>query len=281
MPSNPFTPAFGVTPPLLVGRQDEIDDFRFALQEGIGAPERMTLLTGMRGTGKTVLLNAYEDVARIEGWLVVSETAEPGMIERLTNTGIPRLLPAIDSDPHEPRPDFRYRMNQLLDAIEPEAGVLISIDEIRGTDDFELLSHTVQHLRREERNVAFVGAGLPSSVQAVLSADRPTTYLRRADRRHLGMLEADEVRAALEVPILDTGRGIASDALDIAVEGTRGYPLMVQLVGFETWRASRDDDAITVEHAQQGVATAQRRIGGLVHEPALADLFPATSSSRG
>ncbi|WP_173024305.1 ATP-binding protein [Microbacterium oryzae] len=269
-----------MTPPLLVGRQDEIDDFRFALQEGIGAPERMTLLTGMRGTGKTVLLTAYEDVARSEGWLVISETAEPGMIDRLTKTAVPGLLAEIDEQ-HEPRPDFRYRMNQLLDAIEPEDGVLISIDEIRGTEDFELLSHTVQHLRREERNVAFVGAGLPSSVQTVLSADRPTTYLRRADRRHLGMLEADEVRAALEVPILDAGRGIASDALDIAVEGTRGYPLMVQLVGFETWQASRDDNEITAEHAQQGVATAQRRIGELVHEPALADLFPATSSSRG
>jgi hypothetical protein len=300
MPRNPFTPTFGVTPPLLVGRQDEIEDFRFALGEGIGAPERVTLLTGLRGTGKTVMLNAYEDVARSEGWLVLSETASTGMLDRLTNTGIPRLLRTIDPDQtrsrltgvtlsgfgaqrqvtelNEPRPDFRYRMNQLLDAIEPEVGVLISVDEVHRTDDFEVLSNTIQHLRREERNIAFVGAGLPSSMQAILSSDRPTTFLRRADRRHLDIVEADEVRTALEVPIADAGRSISPDALDIAVAGTRGYPFMIQLVGLETWRASQDIVEITSEHAQRGVERARRKIGQLVHEPALADLSPTDRS---
>lgn len=300
MEPNPFTPSFGVTPPLLVGRQDEVDDFRAALHEGVGALERVTLLTGLRGTGKTVMLNAYEDVAKSEGWLVLSETAGAGVLDRLTNTAIPELLRLIDPDQsrsrltgvtltgfgaqrqvtelNEPVPNFRYRMNQLLDAISPDVGVLVSIDEIHRTDDIELLGSTLQHLRREGRNVAFVGAGLPSSVRDMLSDGSHMTFLRRADRRHLGAVNSDDVRDALQVPVINAGRTISADALDIAGEGTQGYPFMIQLVGLEMWRTAGNGAHIELEHAQRAVAKARRRIGQLVHEPSLSDLSPIDRS---
>lgn len=63
---NPFTPTFGTSPPLLVGRDTDLDDFREGLRGGPGSPERATLVTGLCGTGKTVMLNAYEDVAGAE-----------------------------------------------------------------------------------------------------------------------------------------------------------------------------------------------------------------------
>jgi hypothetical protein len=293
MAVNPFTPTFGVTPPLLVGRHDEIDDFRGALEEGVGSPERVTLVTGLRGTGKTVMLNAYEDVARSEGWLIISETAGRGMLERITNTAIPELLRLVDPDQarsrvtgvgvagvsvqrqvtetNAPEPNFRYRMNQLLDAISVDTGVLITVDEIHRSDDMELLGSTIQHLRREGRNVAFVGAGLPRSVHELLSSERPTTFLRRADRRHLGAVRGEDVREALLVPIEEAGKRIDTDALSIAVEGTQGYPFMIQLVGREIWRASAGE-SITAAEAKRGIDRARRKIGQLVHEPALADL---------
>ncbi|MDN5794791.1 MAG: ATP-binding protein [Intrasporangium sp.] len=67
---NPFTPTFGTSPPLLVGRDGDLEDFLEGLRGGPGAPERATLVTGLRGTGKTVMLNAYEDPspARRVGW---------------------------------------------------------------------------------------------------------------------------------------------------------------------------------------------------------------------
>ena len=75
---NPFTASFGVSPPLLVGRDAILAEFSAALADGPGASGRATLYTGARGSGKTVMLNAAEDLARAEGWLVVSETASPG-----------------------------------------------------------------------------------------------------------------------------------------------------------------------------------------------------------
>ena len=64
---NPFTPSFGVSPPLLVGREEPLERFSEALEDGPGSPGRATVYTGARGTGKTVLLNAVEDLAREEG----------------------------------------------------------------------------------------------------------------------------------------------------------------------------------------------------------------------
>lgn len=40
MVPSPFTPSFGVSPPVLVGRDEQIDTFRDALNAGVGDPGR-------------------------------------------------------------------------------------------------------------------------------------------------------------------------------------------------------------------------------------------------
>src|SRR5215218_1220072 len=93
MAVNPFTPTFGAPPPLLVGRRDVLDSFEDSLAEGPGSPGYVTLYTGGRGVGETVMLNAAEDIARASGFIVISETATAGFVERLTSTHLPKLLP--------------------------------------------------------------------------------------------------------------------------------------------------------------------------------------------
>jgi hypothetical protein len=55
---NPFKPSFGVSPPLLVGRDEILDLFVEGLEDGPGSQARATIYTGLRGVGKTVVLNA-------------------------------------------------------------------------------------------------------------------------------------------------------------------------------------------------------------------------------
>src|ERR1700712_5369877 len=93
---NPFHASFGVSPPLLVGREAVLESFVEALEDGPGSSGRATLYTGARGTGKTVMLNAVEELARRQGWLVISETATPGFIERMTGQQLPRMLRDFD-----------------------------------------------------------------------------------------------------------------------------------------------------------------------------------------
>ncbi len=66
---NPFRPGAGHTPPYLAGRQDERKEFlRLLTQERI--LENM-VLTGLRGVGKTVLLETFKPEAINQGWLWV------------------------------------------------------------------------------------------------------------------------------------------------------------------------------------------------------------------
>ncbi|MDR1237099.1 MAG: ATP-binding protein, partial [Propionibacteriaceae bacterium] len=71
MVQNPFTPTFGVTPPMLAGREEELAAVAQALHSGPGHPARAAFFTGARGTGKTVLLNAVEELASDAGWTVI------------------------------------------------------------------------------------------------------------------------------------------------------------------------------------------------------------------
>ena len=77
---NPFAPGSGTRPPALEGRQAEIDafDFLIARAKANAAGDRGILLTGLRGVGKTVLLNEFAEQARRNGWLVVQIEAQPG-----------------------------------------------------------------------------------------------------------------------------------------------------------------------------------------------------------
>ena len=64
---NPFRPGAGHRPPHLAGREPEMQEFqRLLTQETI--LENM-ILTGLRGVGKTVLLDALKPVAIRERWL--------------------------------------------------------------------------------------------------------------------------------------------------------------------------------------------------------------------
>lgn len=67
---NPFNPGAGSRPPLLVGRDGQIDAMTVAVKRlSIGRFERSMLLTGLRGVGKTVLLNEFGRIAEADGWI--------------------------------------------------------------------------------------------------------------------------------------------------------------------------------------------------------------------
>lgn len=76
---NPFSPGAGTPPPELVGRDSILQDARILLgRVKQKRPEKSMLLTGLRGVGKTVLLNEIERLATGEGYRTVSIEAIEG-----------------------------------------------------------------------------------------------------------------------------------------------------------------------------------------------------------
>ena len=66
---NPYAPGAGQRPPELAGRDAELHGFDVTLERiARGRPERSVILTGLRGVGKTVLLNALRSAAVRRGW---------------------------------------------------------------------------------------------------------------------------------------------------------------------------------------------------------------------
>ncbi len=71
--TNPFSPGAGSPPPELVGRDPVLDQSRILLgRVKVKRPEKSLLLTGLRGVGKTVLLNEIERMAKADGYRTVS-----------------------------------------------------------------------------------------------------------------------------------------------------------------------------------------------------------------
>lgn len=76
---NPFSPGAGSPPPELAGRDGILEDARVLLGRiQAGRPEKSLLLTGLRGVGKTVLLNEIERMAQAASYRTILVEAHEG-----------------------------------------------------------------------------------------------------------------------------------------------------------------------------------------------------------
>jgi len=87
---NPFAPGAGSRPPELAGRQAILRDAEIAIQRALlGKPSRSQMLLGLRGVGKTVLLNKIEMMADAAGHLTSSIEAPEG--KALSELLVPKI----------------------------------------------------------------------------------------------------------------------------------------------------------------------------------------------
>ena len=83
--NNPFAPGAGTPPPELAGRAELCERVRVAIERiKIGNPAKSVLLVGLRGVGKTVLLDQMRNDAEAAGVQTIRLEAPEG-----------RSLPAI------------------------------------------------------------------------------------------------------------------------------------------------------------------------------------------
>ena len=91
---NPFAPGAGSRPPELAGREAILQDVHTAIQRALqGKPSRSQMLLGLRGAGKTVLLNKIEEMAEAAGHLTSSIEAPEG--KALSELLVPRINQAL------------------------------------------------------------------------------------------------------------------------------------------------------------------------------------------
>jgi hypothetical protein len=95
---NPFSPGAGAPPPELVGRDPILEQARILLGRiKQKRPEKSMLLTGLRGVGKTVLLNEIERRAKADGFqTILIEAHEDKLLGPLLAPHLRTLLYDLD-----------------------------------------------------------------------------------------------------------------------------------------------------------------------------------------
>ena len=290
---TPFKPTAGGEPPLLIGRERVVRDFDKGLDNGVGAPGRIMLITGARGTGKTVMLTVLGDKARAHKWDVIEETASDGLCERLvselcskdslidkltfapsiTIAGASVSLGEAELSPKRMPETLRKAMSARLDALEKrDAGLMISIDETQAASRADLIAiaTAIQHQIREKRNVSIVFAGLPQMISDLFD-DEVITFLRRARTNVLANVPIDEVKESFAQTFEDSGMSLDTSLVEKAAVATAGYPYMIQLVGYYIWDAAdaRESTVISKEDVDEGIREARVDLDNAVCVPEL------------
>ncbi|MDR1014201.1 MAG: ATP-binding protein [Coriobacteriales bacterium] len=291
MYNNPFTPVFGSEPLYLAGRKKLVSDVLRGLENGPGDPNRTTVFTGARGSGKTVLLSHIASAAEGMGWIAAQVAAGPDMLldlmDQVEKSGR-EFLPAQPSSrlseltlggfgaARELQPPkqlgWRAQMESHLDALDAQnVGLLFTVDEVKATEpDLIRFVSVFQFFVRDRRNVALLMAGLPGNVVQMLRVDS-ISFMRRAFQRTLDPLQQPETRQLIRDTVEATGRSIDDRALRAAANATSGLPFLIQLIGYHAFNQS-NRETISLKDTEAGIIDSREDMRNMVLNATLNDL---------
>ena len=291
--NNPFIPAFGELPAILMGREQELSDLRAAFSSSTYAPQLCSIFSGARGTGKTSMLLQAREEALQQGWIAVSVSAKEGMLEEIYDAVLQYTRHLVDvaervrikqvnlgnlfgvEFEHEEfrRIGWRARMETLLEVLsEYGIGLVFLVDEVRATlPEMISLACDYQIFIGQDYKVALLMAGLPVNILGLFQHET-VSFLRRAWHYRMENIPQGALLEGVSQLITQSGKAIDDEALNLIVEVTQGFPFMVQLVGYEVWRQCGEQNTITLDDARAGSAKAMEHMQRSIYEGTYQDL---------
>ena len=274
---NPYTPDSGAQPPALTGRELELEHFReIVTQVSLGGTEKHLLMTGLRGVGKTVLLNVFEEICAENGWHgevneISGETQLGPFIARETRRALlamSALRRAGDAVKHALRvvKGFSLSVGEVslefdVDAIPGKAdsgdlptdlrdlllevggaaeacdtAFALVLDEVHNLDRLEFEALIIGLHRAKQKNLPIAFVGAGLPLLPELTREAKTYAERMFRFRRIGPLEPDDAGAALSEPAEEQGVSWEATAVNQVLRLSEGYPYFIQEYGRHVWR---------------------------------------------
>jgi hypothetical protein len=296
---NPYAPGAGTRPPLLSGRDGEIHAYEVLLDRLMqGTAGQSLVITGLRGVGKTVLLNAFESIAVGRDWIAVErEFDETNSFPAAVARSVDRILTELKPT-RKLAEQIRTRLAGLgTFTVKDPNGFELSYspptgprsDDVLGEDFTDMLLAVGRAAEARGRGVAFLFdelqfvrprefgpfvIGLHRLTQKALpvtcvAAGLPSlpalvgnakSYAERLfEYPRIDRLSKADALTALAGPASHLNVIWEQGALDYVFDQTAGYPYFLQEYGKYTWDMA-SDARITEQDARAGGRVAQTHL---------------------
>ena len=270
---NPFRPGAGAIPPVLAGRDADLDVAGRLLDSLVRgrAPSQGLLFFGPRGNGKTALLARIAEETRRRRMraedLPGASFRDPDTLTRQLqeNAGLTgRRLKgvkaggfAVSSEPGPPTKNAAKLLARWIGEGNPPLVILLDEAHTIEPDAGRIFFNAVQAATGASLPLLLVAAGTPDAPHRLRKAG---TFTERAlRRRRVGRLTRPDTLRALEEPARNSGLPMAEEAAAFLAAQSQDYPYFIQWLGSAAWESAVDADAreITMESAREGTAAAR------------------------
>ena len=247
MPDNPFSISFGREPGSAVSRmaQTSVIEESFSAQN---PPVMAYMLTGVRGSGKTVLLTELSNRFRKQkDWIVIDLNPERDLLQSLgaalcNQAGLASVFQkaklnlslfglGIEVDGIPPITDPEIAIDRMLEQVDKKKKkVLVTIDEVTSNAHMKVFAASYQIFIRHHLPLFALMAGLYENIDH-LQNEKSLTFLHRTPKVKLEPLNTGAMADRYE-ELLRIDR---EKALEMA-RLTKGYPFAFQTLGYYCYR---------------------------------------------
>ena len=236
---NPFTLMYGIPSLSVISRDEEINKIikSFTYNEN----DFMYLITGIRGTGKTVLLRkVYEMISNNNDWITIDINPQGKIISSIANRLFDKTsklfkgwkisinLPYLTlTKENEQITDPELIAEKIIEQLSKNnQKILLTIDEVNKTKDFMEFVNFYQSMLGKGFKIYLLMTGLKENVEAIIN-DRAATFLSRAPKIELEPLSLPNI--ALEYKeIFEIDNDLSIEMAKL----TNGYAFAYQVLGY-------------------------------------------------
>lgn len=248
---NPFTLIFGKSPLESISRLAQTNEIIDAFSTEI-LNQQIYMITGVRGSGKTVMLtDISKHFKKDKGWIVIELNPDRDLLrsfaaklydekylqEAFLNAKLDLSIFGIGVSVEKSKKffDIENAIQAMLDIVKKKKKrVLISIDEAVSNEEMKIFAGTFQILVRNEYPIFLLMTGLFENIDA-LQNEKNLTFLYRAPKIKLQPLDKGAVKQKYQEIF-----SLSNEAALEMAELTKGYPFAFQVLGYLTWQKAGD-----------------------------------------